>query len=64
MKTVLIADPVRYPRMSTQELRESFLIDAIYQPGTIQLTYIDLDRAVVGMAVPLESPLVLQTSPN
>ena len=64
MKTILIADPVRYPRMSTKELRDSFLIDAIYQPGTIQLTYIDLDRAVVGMAVPLERPLVLSTSPE
>ena len=64
MKTVLMADPVRYPRMSTKELRDSFLIDAIYQPGTIQLTYIDLDRAVVGMAVPLESPLTLQTYPE
>ena len=64
MKTILIADPVRYPRMSTKELRDSFLIDAIYQPGTIQLTYIDLDRAVVGMAVPLESPLTLQTYPE
>jgi len=64
MKTILIADPVRYPRMTTHELRESFLINAIYQPGTIQLTYIDLDRAVVGMAVPLERPLVLSTSPE
>jgi 4-deoxy-L-threo-5-hexosulose-uronate ketol-isomerase len=64
MKTVLIADPVRYPRMTTQELRESFLINAIYQPGSIQLTYVDLDRSVVGMAVPLESPLALQTYPE
>jgi len=64
MKTVLIADPVRYPRMTTQELRDSFLMNAIYQPGTIQLTYVDLDRAVVGMAVPLEGPLVLPTTPE
>ena len=64
MKTVLIADPMRYSRMTTQELRESFLIDAIYQPGTIQLTYVDLDRAVVGMAVPLQSPLPLPTTPE
>jgi 4-deoxy-L-threo-5-hexosulose-uronate ketol-isomerase len=64
MKTVLIADPVRYPRMTTQELRESFLLGSLYQAGTIQLTYVDLDRAVVGMAVPLETPLVLPTSPE
>ena len=64
MKTVLIADPVRYPRMTTQELRESFLLGSLYQAGTIQLTYVDLDRAVVGMAVPLENPLKLSTSPE
>jgi hypothetical protein len=29
MKTLLISDPVRYPRMTTQELRESFLVDGI-----------------------------------
>jgi 4-deoxy-L-threo-5-hexosulose-uronate ketol-isomerase len=59
MKTVLMADPIRYPRMTTQELRDTFLIDDLHQAGTIQLTYIDLDRAVVGMAVPLENALPL-----
>jgi 4-deoxy-L-threo-5-hexosulose-uronate ketol-isomerase len=64
MKTVLMADPIRYPHMTTQELRESFLVDGLHKAGSIQLTYVDLDRAVVGMAVPLEDPLVLATSPE
>ncbi len=64
MKTVLMADPVRYPRMNTQELRETFLLDDRYQAGAIQLAYVDLDRAIVGMAAPLESPLVLPTYPE
>jgi 4-deoxy-L-threo-5-hexosulose-uronate ketol-isomerase len=64
MKTVLMADPVRYPRMTTRELRESFLIDGLYEAGSIQLTYVDLDRAVVGMAVPTGSPLSLTTDPE
>jgi 4-deoxy-L-threo-5-hexosulose-uronate ketol-isomerase len=64
MKTVLIADPIRYPHMTTQELRDSFLVDGIHKAGAIQLAYVDLDRAVVGMAVPLEKPLVLSTSPE
>jgi 4-deoxy-L-threo-5-hexosulose-uronate ketol-isomerase len=62
MKTVLVADPVRYPRMTTRELRESFLLDELYQAGAVRLAYIDLDRAVVGMAAPLESALELPTS--
>ncbi len=64
MRTVLMADPVRYPRMTTQELRESFLLDGLFDPGRIQMAYVDLDRAVVGMAAPIESPLPLPTTPE
>ena len=61
MRMHLLADPVRYQRMTTSELRESFLIDSLHQPGSIQLAYVDLDRAVVGMAAPGEHPLTLST---
>lgn len=59
MDSILMADPIRYPRMTTQELRATFLLPKLNSPGKIQLSYVDLDRAVVGMAVPLESPLEL-----
>jgi 4-deoxy-L-threo-5-hexosulose-uronate ketol-isomerase len=59
MKTYLMADPVRYPTMTTAQLRETFLIDALYTPGGLGLAYVDLDRAVVGMAAPLGSPIAL-----
>lgn len=59
MKTYLMADPVRYPRMSSAELRETFLIDSLAKPGLVDLRYVDLDRAIVGMAIPLSSPLTL-----
>jgi 4-deoxy-L-threo-5-hexosulose-uronate ketol-isomerase len=52
MKTVLMADPVRYPRMSTEELRSNFLIEGHCAPGELHLAYVDLDRAVVGHAAP------------
>jgi len=64
MKTVLLADPARYPRMTTEELRATFLLDSLYQPGAIHLSYVDLDRAVVGFASPLASPLTLPTYPE
>jgi 4-deoxy-L-threo-5-hexosulose-uronate ketol-isomerase len=64
MKTYLMADPVRYLRMTTQELRDAFLIGGLHEPGAIQLAYVDLDRAIVGMAAPLELPLVLPTAPE
>ncbi len=63
MKTVLMADPARYPRMTTHELRETFLLDALFAPGDIHFNYVDLDRAVVGFAAPLDSALSLPTDP-
>ena len=59
MKTCLMADPVRYPRMTTQELRDTFLLDGLSKPGAIRLVYVDLDRAVIGMASPMGEPLAL-----
>ena len=53
MKTILVADPVRYPRMTTQELRDSFLVENLYEAGALHLAYTDLDRAIVGLAAPL-----------
>jgi 4-deoxy-L-threo-5-hexosulose-uronate ketol-isomerase len=64
MKTILISDPVRYVRMTTQELRECFLADGLSNPGEIRLNYVDLDRAVVGMASPVGGPLTLTSSPE
>ncbi len=64
MKTVLISDPIRYPRMTTRELRESFLIDELSHPDRIEMRYVDLDRAVVGMALPADKPVPLESSPE
>ena len=64
MKTVIMADPVRYPRMTTEEIRESFLLNGLYEPGKIIVNYVELERAIVGYAAPVESALVLPTYPE
>jgi 4-deoxy-L-threo-5-hexosulose-uronate ketol-isomerase len=64
MRTVLMADPVRYPRMTTAELRETFLLSGLCTPGNLELAYVDLDRAVVGFAAPGKEPLDLPTYPE
>jgi 4-deoxy-L-threo-5-hexosulose-uronate ketol-isomerase len=64
MKTLFVSDPVRYSRMSSQELRDSFLLTELAQPGEIHLNYVDLDRAVVGIAAPSDRPLKLESSPE
>ena len=59
MKILEMADRVRYPRMTTEELRKTFLLEDLFVPGQISLVYVDLDRTVIGSAVPLEAPLTL-----
>jgi 4-deoxy-L-threo-5-hexosulose-uronate ketol-isomerase len=59
MKLHQLADEIRYKQMSTEELRASFLLEDLFAPGTIQLVYVDLDRTVIGSAVPLAEPLPL-----
>jgi 4-deoxy-L-threo-5-hexosulose-uronate ketol-isomerase len=59
MKLLQMADPVRFRTMTTDELRETFLVTDLFKPGHIDLAYVDLDRAVIGSAVPLDQPLAL-----
>lgn len=59
MKTRLVADQIRYQRMSTAELRESFLVEDLFQPGSVELIYADADRAVIGSVVPTGKKLTL-----
>ena len=59
MRTILISDPVRYPRMTAEELRQCYLADGLSHPGEIRLNYVDLDRAVVGIASPNTGALTL-----
>jgi 4-deoxy-L-threo-5-hexosulose-uronate ketol-isomerase len=64
MKLLQMADAIRYPRMTTAELRETFLLDGAFVAGAITLAYVDLDRTVIGGAVPTTSALTLETQPE
>ena len=61
MKIVQMADLVRFRTMTTAELRETFLIDDLFQAGRIEMKYVDLDRTVIGSAVPTGKTLKLET---
>jgi 4-deoxy-L-threo-5-hexosulose-uronate ketol-isomerase len=45
--------------LSTAELRERFLIAGLFRAGEITAHYTDLDRMIVGAAVPMTAPLAL-----
>jgi 4-deoxy-L-threo-5-hexosulose-uronate ketol-isomerase len=64
MKLLQMADPVRYARMTSAELRETFLLEGLFTPGCIDLAYVDLDRAVIGFAAPTTAALTLETQPE
>jgi 4-deoxy-L-threo-5-hexosulose-uronate ketol-isomerase len=59
MRILQLADEVRYAAMSTDALRASFLLEDLFIAGAVQTVYVDLDRTVIGSAVPLAEPLPL-----
>lgn len=56
-----MADSIRFRTMTTEELRETFLLSDLFRPGELSFVYIDLDRTVVGSAVPTTTPIHLPT---
>src|SRR3984957_20023584 len=64
MRLYQMADAVRYGLMNTEELRETFLLEEMFEPGEIELAYVALDRTVIGAAVPTTKPLTLETQPE
>jgi 4-deoxy-L-threo-5-hexosulose-uronate ketol-isomerase len=48
-----------YKRMTTDELREAFLVD-LYKEGELNLLYCEVDRGIIGAVVPTGKPLKLE----
>ncbi len=51
--------PVETSKMSTEELRNNFLIQNLMKPGAIELVYSHYDRMIIGGAVPLKESISL-----
>jgi 4-deoxy-L-threo-5-hexosulose-uronate ketol-isomerase len=64
MSMHLLPGPREAARLSTDELRNAFLVQRLFQAGALTLRHIDLDRVVLGGAVPLAEPLVLEAPPS
>jgi len=52
-------DDVRH--YDTEKLRQHFLLDNLMQPDQLVLNYTHYERMIVGSAVPVQAPVVLQT---
>ncbi len=55
-------DPVRFCRMTTQEIRSIFLIESLFQPDSVEMVYFDVDRAIVASVVPAGQALKLASA--
>lgn len=53
--------PEQIPAATTQELRDRFLVQDLFVPGEVNVTYTHHDRVVLGGAVPGDGPLPLPT---
>ena len=62
MKVRYSPDPARFCRMTTQEIRENFLIETLFGLDEIEIVYSDVDRAIVGSAVPAKTALTLTSA--
>jgi len=59
MKLHYFPTPEQTNTLGTDELRSRFLIGGLFQPGAVIAHYTDLDRMIVGAAVPTSAPLGL-----
>jgi len=60
IETRWLPDPLRTRGMSTAELRGAFLLEKLFVPDALRLVQCDLDRAVVGAAMPAKHSLPLE----
>lgn len=51
-----------FSSLSTQELREAFLIESLFEKNKIPMVYSDIDRSITGSAVPSGKTLKLESS--
>jgi 4-deoxy-L-threo-5-hexosulose-uronate ketol-isomerase len=57
------SNPRDVQKYDTNELRTNFLIENLFVPNQINLTYSMYDRLIVGGAMPVDTPLKLETIP-
>jgi len=63
MKVQYSTNPEQYARMTTDELRDTYLIDELFKTDEVNLNYYFVDRTIVGSAVPENDTLKL-TAPQ
>ena len=61
MNFMFSADIRSYKTMRNDELRDAFVTAPLFEAGKINLTYTDVDRAVIGGITPVADSIILPT---
>ena len=56
--------PTLTAALPPDELRRQFLVSGLFQPGALNLHAWEVDRTILGAAIPLEQPLALPNPPE
>jgi 4-deoxy-L-threo-5-hexosulose-uronate ketol-isomerase len=56
--------PDSFRSLDTAALRRDFLVTGLFAPGRVEARCWEVDRTVIGGAVPLATPLALETTPE
>lgn len=62
MNIQYVASKQETQMLDTMELRDRFLLEDLFRPGELVLTYCDIDRVIVGSACPEATPLALEAA--
>lgn len=62
METRYTHSPEDIRHYSTEQLRDEFLVEKVFEPGTITLTYTHNDRMIFGGVTPTKEPLEIVLS--
>ncbi|MDQ3278972.1 MAG: 5-dehydro-4-deoxy-D-glucuronate isomerase [Bacteroidota bacterium] len=61
MQERFACSPTEVKTMTTEQLRETFLLGGLFEADRVELVYSHYDRMVVGGVLPLSQPVILQT---
>lgn len=62
MDVRISTDPRGFRAMTSQQLREMYLVTSLFTQDNIPMVYSDIDRSITGSAIPVTKPLMLQAS--
>lgn len=57
-------NPTATKSYDTEQLRNEFLIDGLFQPGALKLVYSHVDRMITGGVIPTKQPIKLEADPK